>query len=142
MYPERTDEYLETIFLLVRRNNSPARTNQIADALEVSAPSVTEMLQRLSDAGLVEYRPYYGVELTELGKIQAVKLRHNNRVIRKFLCEVLGVSYEEATQEASLLKHSASETFLEHICRYMRHSQICPKCEGYIKGKKCCNLTQ
>ncbi|MDW7731562.1 MAG: metal-dependent transcriptional regulator [Methanolobus sp.] len=142
MYPERTDEYLETIFLLVRKNSSPARTNQIAEALRVSPPSVTEMVQRLSEAGLVDYRPYYGVELTELGNLQAIKLRHSHRVLRRFLSEVLGIETEKATREASILEHATSEVVLDHICQYMRHAEICPKCEGYSKGRKCCNLSQ
>ncbi|TGC08945.1 metal-dependent transcriptional regulator [Methanolobus halotolerans] len=142
MYPERTDEYLETIFLLVRKNNSPARTNQIAVALNVSAPSVTEMIQRLSEAGFVDYRPYYGVELTELGSQQAIKLRHSNRVLRRFLSEVLGIEPEKATEEASLLEHATSDIVLDHICQYMRHAELCPKCERQSKGRKCCNLSQ
>ncbi|WP_406655872.1 metal-dependent transcriptional regulator [Methanolobus sp. ZRKC2] len=142
MYPERTDEYLETIFLLVRKNNSPARTNQIAETLNVSAPSVTEMVQRLSEAGLVDYKPYYGAELTKLGSLQAIKLRHSNRVLRRFLSEVLGIDPERATKEASILEHATSEIVLDHICQYMQHAEICPKCERHSKGRKCCKLSQ
>ncbi|MBN2110938.1 MAG: metal-dependent transcriptional regulator [Methanosarcinaceae archaeon] len=142
MYPERTGEYLETIFLLVRKNNSPARTKQIAEALNVTSPSVTEMVRRLSEAGLVDYRPYYGAELTEQGSLQAIKLRHSNRVLRRFLSEVLGMEPETATKEASVLEHSTSEIVLDHICRYMRHAEICPKCEEQPDGRKCCNLSE
>ncbi|WP_406660436.1 metal-dependent transcriptional regulator [Methanolobus sp. ZRKC3] len=139
MYPERTDEYLETIFLIVRRNEAPARTSQIAAELNVSAPSVTEMIQKLSDAGLVEYTPYYGVELTDAGTTQAMKLRHNHRVIRRFLSEVLGIDQEVARKEASILEHATSEIVLDHICQFMQHVDICPECEP---PERCCKLSQ
>jgi DtxR family Mn-dependent transcriptional regulator len=138
MYPERTDEYLETIFLITRKSQLPARTSQIAAQLNVSAPSVTEMIQKLSDAGLVEYTPYYGVELTDPGNTQAIRLRHNHRVLRRFLSEVLGIDPELAKKEASTLEHVTSEMVLEHICQFMQHMDICPKCER----NRCCKISQ
>ncbi|WP_256621293.1 metal-dependent transcriptional regulator [Methanolobus chelungpuianus] len=141
MHPERTDQYLETIFLLIRRNNAPARTTQIAAEMGVSPPSVTEMIQRLSEAGLVDYKPYYGVELTEPGEAQAKRIRHSNRVLRRFLTTVLGIEPETARKEANILQHNTSETVLEHICQYMRHREFCPKCEHPI-GSGCCKFSQ
>ena len=140
MYPERTDEYLETIFLIVRKNGAPARTSQIASELNVSAPSVTEMIQKLSDTGLAEYTPYYGVELTEEGSRQAIRLRHNHRVIRRFLSEVLGIDQDIAKREASILEHATSDIVLEHICQFMQHVDICPKCEAPGRNR-CCKLS-
>lgn len=140
MYPERTDEYLETIFLITRKSQAPARTSQIAAELNVSAPSVTEMIQKLSDAGFVEYTPYYGAELTDSGNTQAIKLRHNHRVLRRFLSEVLGIDQEIAKKEASTLEHVASEMVLEHICQFMQHVDICPKCE-HPEGR-CCKISR
>jgi DtxR family Mn-dependent transcriptional regulator len=140
MHPERAGEYLETIFLLARKNNTPARTTQIAAELNVSPPSVTEMIQRLSESGFVHYRPYYGVELTESGTNLAKKQRHTNRVLRRFLIIVLGMEPEIAKEEANNLQHTASENLLEHICQYMLHMQLCPECRD-SKVKRCCNLS-
>lgn len=140
-HPERTDQYLETIFLLIRRNNAPARTTQIAAEMGVSPPSVTEMIQRLSETGLVHYKPYYGVELTESGEFQAKKMRHSNRVLRRFLTTVLGIEPETARREADVLQHNTSDIVLEHICQYMRYREFCPACE-HSTGSRCCKFSQ
>lgn len=141
MHPERTDEYLETIFLLLRKNNAPARTTQIATEMGVSPPSVTEMIKRLSDAGLVHHTPYHGVELTESGEFQARKMRLTNRVLKRFLTIALGVDPEIAQKEADILQRNTSEIVLEHICQYMKQMELCPQCE-HSGESRCFNLSQ
>ncbi len=63
----KLQEYLETILYLSRKEGSPVKTSSIATEMGVSQPSVTEMLQRLSSKGLIEYTPYHGVSLTPEG---------------------------------------------------------------------------
>ena len=76
MVNERIEEYLETILFLTKKNNGPAKTNQIAVELNLSAPSVTEMVQKLSEAGFIEYKPYYGVTLTSSGCTEALRIKN------------------------------------------------------------------
>lgn len=56
MHTDRLEEYLETILYLITKNQSPAKTKQIAEELNVSSPSVTEMIKKLHSMGFVEYK--------------------------------------------------------------------------------------
>lgn len=62
------EEYLETILYLTK-GGRPAKTKDIAEAMNIKPPSVSEMLMKLKEEGYVEYKPYLGVSLTEKGKI-------------------------------------------------------------------------
>jgi len=89
MHIDRFEEYLETILYLIRKNQAPAKTKQISEELNVSPPSVTEMIKKLHSSGLVEYTPYQGVELTEKGTDQAIKIKRKHQVLETFLVDVL-----------------------------------------------------
>ncbi|MBN1133692.1 MAG: metal-dependent transcriptional regulator [Methanosarcinaceae archaeon] len=141
MQSERIEEYLETILYLINKNKGPAKTKKIADELKVSAPSVTEMVQKLAAEGLVKYTPYYGVELTEAGAIKASKIRRKHQVLEKFLADVLGVNKTDAHKEACELEHAVSDTVLEQVCTFMGHPEICPDGNPIGQGK-CCTTVE
>ena len=73
MKNKTTEEYIETIYTLEKKDGK-ARTGMIATVLNVKPPSVTEMLQKLQEQGLVKYQIYIGVKLTPKGKEIAQKL--------------------------------------------------------------------
>lgn len=137
MQAERTEEYLETILYLIKKNNAPAKTKQIADELNVSSPSVTEMVQKLSNEGLVEYKPYYGVEFTEKGALEAARIKRKHQVLEKFLVDVLDMDTKVAHREACELEHAVSDPLLERICAYIGHPNICPDGNPIDKGECC-----
>ena len=126
MQAERIEEYLETILYLIKKNNAPAKTKQIADELKVSPPSVTEMVQKLSNEGFVKYKPYYGVEFTEKGALEAARIKRKHQVLEKFLVDVLDVDTKIAHSEACELEHAVSDRILERICTYIGHPNLCP----------------
>ncbi len=137
MQAERIEEYLETILYLIKKNNAPAKTKQIADELNVSPPSVTEMVQKLSDKGFVEYKPYYGVEFTEKGALEAARIKRKHQVLEKFLVDVLDVDTKIAHSEACELEHSVSDMVLERICTYIGHPNLCPDGNPIDEGECC-----
>lgn len=137
MQAERIEEYLETILYLIKKNNAPAKTKQIADELNVSPPSVTEMVQKLSDKGFVEYKPYYGVEFTEKGALEAAKIKRKHQVLEKFLVDVLDVDTKVAHSEACELEHAVSDRILERICTYIGHPNLCPDGNPIDEGECC-----
>jgi len=137
MKEDRIEEYLETILYLINKNKAPARTKQIADELEVSAPSVTEMVQKLSGEGLVRYTPYHGVELTETGAIQASGIKRKHQVLEKFLADVLDIDTKVAHMEACELEHAVSDMVLERICAFMGHPDLCPDGNPIDEGQCC-----
>ena len=73
MASSNVEDYLKTIYNLAA-DTEAASTSAIADSLGVAAGSVTGMLKRLADQGLVEHVPYYGARLTVSGEVQAVGL--------------------------------------------------------------------
>ena len=137
MQAERIEEYLETILYLINKNKAPAKTKQIADELNVSPPSVTEMVQKLSNEGFVKYKPYYGVEFTEKGAIEAARIKRRHQVLEKFLVDVLDVDTKVAHSEACELEHAVSDMVLERICAYIGHPDHCPDGNPIDVGECC-----
>ena len=90
----RVEDYLEVLheLELVEGRAKPAR---IAESLAVARPSVTKMLQRLDEEGLVEYKRYHGAVLTREGRLAAASLRERHSLLVRFLI-VLGVDEETA----------------------------------------------
>ncbi|MCQ1534117.1 metal-dependent transcriptional regulator [Methanosarcina sp. KYL-1] len=126
MHTDRLEEYLETILYLIMKNQGPAKTKQIADELNVSPPSVTEMIKKLSSMGLVEYTPYQGVELTEKGTDQAVRIKRKHQVLETFLADVLDFDRKEAHKEACELEHAVSDSVLEKLYEFLGSPEYCP----------------
>ena len=126
MHTDRFEEYLETILYLIRKNQGPAKTKQISEELNVSPPSVTEMVKKLNSSGLVEYTPYQGVELTEKGVEQAIKIKRKHQVLETFLVDVLDLDRREAHKEACELEHAVSDVVLEKIYEFLGSPEYCP----------------
>lgn len=126
MHTERFEEYLETILYLIRKNQGPAKTKQISEELNVSPPSVTEMIKKLNSSGLVEYTPYQGVELTEKGTDKAVRIKRKHQVLETFLADVLDFDRKEAHKEACELEHAISDAVLERLYEFLGSPEYCP----------------
>lgn len=126
MHIDRFEEYLETILYLIRKNQGPAKTKQISEELNVSPPSVTEMIKKLYSSGLVEYTPYQGVELTEKGTEQAIKIKRKHQVLETFLVDVLDFDRKEAHKEACELEHAVSDAVLERLYEFLGNPEYCP----------------
>ncbi len=96
-------------------------TNEISSRLSVSSASVTGMLARLQEMGLVEYERYRGASLTRRGRIEALQLVRRHRLIETFLVEHLEYSWEEVHEEAEKLEHAVSDEFTERLAKLLRH---------------------
>jgi DtxR family Mn-dependent transcriptional regulator len=120
------EEYLETIKTLEEMEGSPVRTSSLARVLEVSAASVSEMLQRLSEKKVVKYTPYSGARLTEKGLQQVLKLTRRHRLWEVFLSRYLGISWEEVYNEACNLEHNTSELVTEKLAQFLNNPAVCP----------------
>lgn len=126
MSRQTIEEYLETIKTLEEMEGSPVRTSSLARVLTVSAASVSEMLQRLSEKGMVRYTPYGGVSLTEKGLRQVLKLTRRHRLWEVFLNRYLGIGWEEVYNEACNLEHNTSELVAEKLAQFLGNPTICP----------------
>lgn len=123
---ESVEMYLKEIHLL-SRDGDPARTGEIADRLAVSPPSVTQMLSRLEDDGLLEYEKRRGASLTDEGERRATDLLAKHCLIERFLVEGLDVT-EGFHEEACRLEHALSDDVAARLTRYVERREECPDC--------------
>jgi len=119
------ENYLKTIYNL-QSSTTRVSTKELAAALGVSQPSVTSMLQSMSNEGLVEYRPYRGAILNEQGERMALQVIRKHRLIEMFLVETLGYSWDEVHDEAEALEHAISDLLAERIDTFLGHPQFDP----------------
>jgi DtxR family transcriptional regulator, Mn-dependent transcriptional regulator len=108
------EDYLKAIYQLSRAGEA-ASTSAIADHLGIAAGSVTGMLKRLAEQGLVEHTRYYGARLTEQGTRTAVRTIRRHRVLEAFLVHILGYSWDRVHAEAEHLEHAASEELIDRM---------------------------
>jgi len=112
---EAVDDYAKAIHLLAERSGKPVGTSALAERLGVSPGTVTAMLKRMSEIGLVEHQPYRGVELTAAGNRVALEIIRHHRLLESYLAEVLGMPWDRVHDEAEVLEHYISEELEERI---------------------------
>jgi DtxR family Mn-dependent transcriptional regulator len=114
------EDYLKQIFLLGDGVESVS-TRDLSRRLDVRPASVTGMIQRLAEQGLVSHEPYHGVRLTDGGRRVALEMLRHHRLLETYLKQVLGYSWEEVHEEAERLEHVISERFEARIAEAMGH---------------------
>ena len=118
-------DYLKAIYKL-SRGGVPATTSSIAERLRVAAGSVTGMLKRLAEQGLVEHVPYAGARLTPAGEREAVRMIRRHRVLELFLVEVLGYTWDCVHEEAERLEHAASDELIDRMAQLLGEPEADP----------------
>lgn len=119
------EDYLKQI-LSLGGDGGAVTTQALARRLGVRPPSVTGMVQRLAELGLVEHRPYRGVLLTERGRRVARETVRHHRLLEAFLVEVLGFAGDEVHDEAERLEHVISARFEERLAEVLGHPTVDP----------------
>ena len=108
------EEYLETFFWFFEYGSKRVKTNQIAEMMNVDPGTVTSMLKKLSGKSLIDYKPYYGAELTSKGEEIARKVVRKHRISESFL-EWLGVPWSKIHEEACKWEHVLTDEIAEMI---------------------------
>jgi DtxR family Mn-dependent transcriptional regulator len=107
---EAVEDYAKAIYALQRRaDGHPVATNDLAERLRVTPASVSAMLKKLAERGLVEHVPYKGVVLTADGERVALEVLRHHRLLELYLAEHLGVPWDRVHEEAEALEHVISE---------------------------------
>jgi DtxR family Mn-dependent transcriptional regulator len=112
---EAIEDYAKAIYSLARRGDGTATTNDLAERLGVTPGSVSAMVKKLDERGLVEHVPYRGVALTSEGERVALEVLRHHRLLELYLAEHLGVPWDRVHAEAELLEHVLSEDLEERI---------------------------
>lgn len=109
------EDYIKVIYVLKEWQRGSLTTSQLASRVGVSAASASAMVRKLGERGLVNHVPYGDIELTESGERVALQMLRRHRLIELYLVEALGYSWDEVHDEAELLEHVVSDTFVERI---------------------------
>src|SRR5246127_2130774 len=108
------EDYVKAIYVLESDAGS-ATTTALAERLDVRPASVSGMLPKLTQLGLVEHEPYRGVRPPERGPRVALEIVRHHRLLELFLVESLGMTWDEVHAEAEVLEHVLSEELEELI---------------------------
>lgn len=144
---QAVEDYLKTIYILESEGEG-ASTSSIAESLDVSSASATNMIKRLSKMGLVDYRSYRGATLTKAGRKIALEIIRHHRLLELYLLEVLGYSWDEVHEEAEKLEHHISEQFEDKIAELLDnpthdpHGDPIPTKEGVMPKMDAESLTE
>jgi DtxR family Mn-dependent transcriptional regulator len=108
------EDYLKAIYD-IELADSAAATNDIAHRLQIAPASVTGMVRRLADQGLLAYERYRGVRLTDAGRRAALRTIRRHRVIEAYLVKALGYPWDRVHPEAERLEHAASDDLIDRM---------------------------
>ncbi|HYZ82603.1 MAG TPA: metal-dependent transcriptional regulator, partial [Solirubrobacteraceae bacterium] len=109
------EDYAKAIYALQVPDDEPVSTTALAERLGVTAASASGMVKRLGELGLVSYRRYHGVLLTDAGRRVALEVIRHHRLLELYLVESLGVPWDRVHQEAEVLEHVLSDELEELI---------------------------
>lgn len=126
MFSSSEENYLKTIFSLREKSGSPVLTNAVAETLGTSAASVTEMLKRLADKGLVDHEKYRGVDLTKEGDKVALQLVRRHRLWETFLVAKLNFTWHEVHAAAEELEHVHSKLLTDRLDDFLGNPKFDP----------------
>ena len=114
MLSTSSEDYLKVIYKL-QEVHGTVTTNAVADRMNVSAASVTHMIKKLADMGLLKHIPYQGVTLTETGMKVSLEIIRHHRLLELYLSQAMGYSWDKVDAEAERLEHVISEEFEDKI---------------------------
>ena len=120
------EDYLKAIYVLQSEQGPPVSTSAIAEYLDKTTPSVTDMLGKLEDRGLVEREPYQGAELTAEGEAVALEVVRHHRLLEAFLADRLNYDWSEVHDEADALEHHISEEFERRVAEALGDPAVDP----------------
>lgn len=115
------EDYLKVVFKFLEWDRPAPSTSDLAATLRVSPSSVSEMVKRLVDLGLVDHEPYSTVTLTAAGRDAASQIVRRHRLMETYLVERLGYSWDEVHEEAEDLEHVVSDRLLGRIDAALGH---------------------
>ena len=119
------EDYLKIIFEL-GGSHKKVSNKEISLGLGIAAGSVTEMISKLADEGLVVHEPYAGIFLTEKGQKYAAELVRKHRLWETFLVDKLHYNFADVHSEAEILEHQTSDRLATALDAFLQHPDHCP----------------
>ena len=126
MITRSEENYLKTIFSVFMQTQNNVSTNEIANLLDTSPASVTEMIKKLQDKDLVIYEKYNGVRLSNEGETKAIAIIRKHRLWETFLVRKLDFSWSEVHDVAEQLEHIKSEKLIDKLDQLLNYPKFDP----------------
>ena len=117
MRKKTIEDYLEIIYI-IQNKGEKVHTNDIASSFNINPSSVTEMFQKLSEEGYVNYKKYTGVTLTEKGKKLAIKTQRKHETLKNFLM-ILGIDEKIADEDACKIEHNVNPETMKRLRKFV-----------------------
>ncbi|MCK0155706.1 metal-dependent transcriptional regulator [Cellulophaga sp. F20128] len=142
MFSQTEENYIKAIYALSVQTGKAVSTNLIAEKMDTKASSVTDMIKKLSDKKLVNYKKYQGVSLTKMGQKTALSIIRKHRLWEVFLVDKLDFSWDEVHDIAEQLEHIQSEKLIDKLDEHLGfpsfdpHGDPIPNKEGKFKERK------
>lgn len=119
------EDYLKAIYE-IELGGTAAATNDIAQRLSIAPASVSGMVRRLAEQGLIAYERYRGVHLTESGRRAALRTLRRHRVIEAYLAKALGYAWDRVHAEAERLEHAVSDELVDRMAAAIGEPTVDP----------------
>ena len=119
------EEYLQTLFWLFEAG-LPMTGANVARAMQLSAPTVHEMIGRLERDGYITRATDKAISFTDSGRTHAEGIVRRHRLIERFLTDVLGIPWDEVHEEAERLEHAMSPVLEERMLAAIGDAKTCP----------------
>jgi DtxR family Mn-dependent transcriptional regulator len=129
------EEYLQIMFWL-EEAGLPINGANIARAMQLSPPTVHEMIGRLEGDGYVERADDKSLNFTERGRQEAEAISRRHRLIERFLTDVLGIPWDEVHEEAERLEHAMSPVLEERMLAAIGDAKTCPHGHPIVEGAR------
>lgn len=120
------EDYVKVIYAFTEWQDKAITSSQLAVRLGVANSSVSEMVRKLKEQGLVHHQPYSAIKLTERGTVLALAMVRRHRLLETYLMRELGYGWDEVHDEAELLEHAVSDKFIERMSSKLGHPQRDP----------------
>jgi DtxR family Mn-dependent transcriptional regulator len=135
---DAADDYLKTIYSHTEWQPEPITPTQLATRLGLAPSSVTQMVKKLSAAGLVDHQPYGPITLSALGEARALVMVRRHRLIETWLVQAHGYGWDDVHDEAEVLEHALSDRLLDAIDSQLGrpnrdpHGDVIPAADGSL----------
>ncbi len=120
------EDYIKAIYAIQNETDERVGTSVLADYMDVTSPTVSSMLTKLEDRGLIDREEYRGVKLTDDGEVIALEILRHHRLLEAFLTEQLDYNWADVHDEADRLEHHVSDELTERIAEILGNPGVDP----------------
>jgi len=130
MRKKTIEDYVELVYI-IQNKKEKVHTSDIASAFNINPASVTEIFQKLSDEGYINYEKYNGVTLTEKGKKIAMNTKKKHETLKNFLI-LLGVDEKIADEDACKIEHNINQKTMRKLRKFVEFAKLEDGCTRWL----------